>query len=54
MTQDVLDHLHRIPELAALDPAALVIERLGGLTNRNFKVTAGDDRYGNQPVTLAK
>ncbi len=45
MTEDVLDHFHRIPELAAVDPAAVVVERLGGLTNRNFKVTVGDDRY---------
>ncbi len=45
MTQEVLDRLGRIPELAGVDPASLGIERLGGLTNRNYKLVAGDDRY---------
>lgn len=45
MTQDVLDQFHRIPALAGVDPAAVGIERLGGLTNRNFKLTVGVDRY---------
>jgi len=45
MTQEVLDRLGRIPALRDLDPASLRIERLAGLTNRNYKVTAGGDRY---------
>jgi thiamine kinase-like enzyme len=40
---DVLDALKRIPLLAGTVPDA--IERLGGLTNRNYKLTLGNARY---------
>ncbi len=45
MAQEVLDRLDRIPELKDVDPGSLMIERLGGLTNRNYRIAAGDDRY---------
>jgi len=35
----------RIPQLAGVDPATLEIEKLGGLTNRNYKIDHGDIRY---------
>ncbi len=39
MDQDVLAALQRIPLLAAVAPESLAVERLGGLTNRNYKIT---------------
>ena len=43
--QEVHAHLARIPLFAGLAPEACEIERLGGLTNRNYRVTAGQDLY---------
>lgn len=37
--------LKRIPRLAGAVGANAAIERLAGLTNRNYKVTAGDERF---------
>src|SRR4051794_4547831 len=45
MDQEVLAALKRIPLLAGMAPEGLAGKRLGGLTNRNYKVTAGDDAY---------
>jgi len=45
MDQEVLAALGRIPLLAALAPSTLTVERLGGLTNRNYKITTPSDRY---------
>jgi len=42
---EVLAALRRIPLLAEVPADAIETERLGGLTNRNFKVTAPDGRY---------
>ncbi|HEY8014899.1 MAG TPA: choline/ethanolamine kinase family protein, partial [Dongiaceae bacterium] len=45
MDQEVLAALKRIPPLAALAPERLTVKRLGGLTNRNYKITTPNDRY---------
>ena len=37
--QEVFDYLPRVPELAGYRPEQLAIERLAGLTNRNYKIT---------------
>jgi len=42
---EVLDALKRIPLLADAQAAGIEASRLGGLTNRNYKITAGDQRY---------
>ena len=43
--EDLSSQLRRIPLLADVAPADLLCERLGGLTNRNYKITVGDDSY---------
>ncbi|MEA2781685.1 MAG: hypothetical protein QOK29_3229 [Rhodospirillaceae bacterium] len=43
--QDAVDALKRIPLLAGLPSREMAAERLGGLTNRNYKITAGGGRY---------
>ncbi len=43
--QEALAALRRIPLLAGVPPARLAVERLGGLTNRNYKVSAPEGRY---------
>jgi thiamine kinase-like enzyme len=50
MDQDVLAALQRIPLLAAVAPESLAVERLGGLTNRNYKITTLGDRPGDSYV----
>jgi len=40
--QEVFDYLPRVPELRRYRPEALAIERLAGLTNRNYKITPPD------------
>ncbi len=35
----------RIPQLSGHTPEAVGIERIGGLTNRNYKITLGAERY---------
>lgn len=40
--QEVFDYLPRVPELAGYRPEQLAIERLAGLTNRNYKITPPD------------
>lgn len=42
---DARDALKRIPLFAATAPGGLALERLGGLTNRNYLVSAPDGRY---------
>ncbi len=42
---EVLQTLARIPALSGMNVAAAELERIGGLTNRNYKVTLGPDRY---------
>ena len=42
---EVRANLARIPDFAGLAADALAVERLGGLTNRNYKITHGDDRF---------
>ncbi|MGH6960617.1 MAG: phosphotransferase, partial [Dongiaceae bacterium] len=42
---EVVDTLSRIPLFTGRRLDDVVIERLGGLTNRNYKLTLGDDRY---------
>jgi hypothetical protein len=42
---EVLEALKRIPLLAYTPAAGIAAERLGGLTNRNYKITASDQRY---------
>jgi thiamine kinase-like enzyme len=39
MNPEILAMLDRVPELEAVDRAKLAIEKLGGLTNQNYKVT---------------
>ncbi len=39
MNPEILATLDRVPELEAVDRAQIGIEKLGGLTNRNYKVT---------------
>jgi thiamine kinase-like enzyme len=43
--EEVRAAARRIPLLAALPAAAMGVERLGGLTNRNYRISAGDARY---------
>jgi thiamine kinase-like enzyme len=43
--QDLADALRRIPLLAGVDHAALRTERLGGLTNRNWRIEHGGARF---------
>jgi thiamine kinase-like enzyme len=50
MDQDVLAALQRIPLLASAPPSTLTVERLGGLTNRNYKITTHGDRPGDHYV----
>jgi thiamine kinase-like enzyme len=42
---EVLEALKRIPLLAKEPATAIAAERLGGLTNRNYKITIGSSRY---------
>jgi thiamine kinase-like enzyme len=42
---EALAALKRIPLLAGVAPAGISAERLGGLTNRNYKIAAGQERY---------
>lgn len=42
---EALAVLGRIPLLAAVPPAAMAVERLAGLTNRNYKIATPTDRY---------
>src|SRR5215469_13663067 len=42
---EALAALKRIPFLAEVPADAIATERLGGLTNRNYKVTTPTDRY---------
>lgn len=42
---EVHARLARIPLFAGLAPGACQIERLGGLTNRNYRVAVGKDQY---------
>ncbi len=42
---EVHARLARIPILAGLAPGAYTAERLGGLTNRNYRVNVGEDSY---------
>src|SRR5215470_9040722 len=42
---EALTVLGRIPLLATVPPAAIAVERLAGLTNRNYKITTPTDRY---------
>ncbi|MEX2009656.1 MAG: choline/ethanolamine kinase family protein [Dongiaceae bacterium] len=39
------ERLARIPLFAGLAPGDYTLERLGGLTNRNYKLTVGESRY---------
>jgi thiamine kinase-like enzyme len=43
-TVEVLSLFHRIPFLAKADPAKVRIERLGGLTNRNYRIATPDGK----------
>ena len=48
MDQEVLAALQRIPLLAAVAAGERsTVERLGGLTNRNYKITTLGDRPGD-------
>lgn len=40
--QEALDSLARVPALARYRPADIAVERLAGLTNRNYKLTLPD------------
>ena len=42
---EILAALKRIPLLAGVAAEALSAERLGGLTNRNYKITGPEGRY---------
>lgn len=42
---DVHARLARIPMFAGVAPGACDIERLGGLTNRNYRIRCGDAQY---------
>jgi len=42
---EALTVLGRIPLLATVPPAAIAVERLAGLTNRNYKITTPTDHY---------
>jgi thiamine kinase-like enzyme len=43
--QEVYAKLARIPRFKGIAAGHVQIERLAGLTNRNYKVTAGNDRF---------
>lgn len=43
--QEIRDTLARIPRFAGTALGRASIERLAGLTNRNYKVTLGDERF---------
>jgi thiamine kinase-like enzyme len=43
--QEVRTALARIPRFAGAPPAQATIERLAGLTNRNYKVSTGSERF---------
>src|SRR5262245_52878477 len=43
--QDVQAELARVPRFSGVAMGEVAIERLAGLTNRNYKVTNGDDRF---------
>jgi thiamine kinase-like enzyme len=43
--EEALAALKRVPLFAGRMPVEFALERLGGLTNRNFKVTVDDERY---------
>src|SRR5437667_3572807 len=43
--QEVYAALARIPRLSRVAADQVRIERLAGLTNRNYKVSTGDDRF---------
>lgn len=45
VADEVLAALARIPDLKDLPHETIESERLGGLTNRVYKLTAGDERY---------
>jgi thiamine kinase-like enzyme len=45
MPDDIAAILSRIPLFAGRPLAGLAVERLGGLTNRNYKLTLGAERY---------
>jgi thiamine kinase-like enzyme len=50
MNTDVIEALSTIKEFVSLDPASMSIERLGGLTNRNYKI---DCAHGSYVLRLA-
>src|SRR6266850_2889168 len=43
--QDVHAKLARVPRFSQVAPSQVQIERLAGLTNRNYKIAIGDDRF---------
>ena len=43
--QDVQAKLARVPRLSGIATGDAEIERLAGLTNRNYKITHGDERF---------
>src|SRR6516162_511600 len=43
--EEALTALRRIPLLAGVPAAQIATERLGGLTNRNYKITVPGGRY---------
>jgi thiamine kinase-like enzyme len=43
--QEVWNALGRIPRFSAATPSEAGIERLAGLTNRNYRVSIGDNRF---------
>jgi thiamine kinase-like enzyme len=45
ISEDLAAALRRIPMLAGRDPAAIAAERLGGLTNQNWRIDAGGDSF---------
>ncbi len=50
MSADVFEALSTIEGFSTLDPQSLVIERLGGLTNRNYRINC---QLGNYVLRLA-
>ena len=45
MATEVLEALSEIPEVRDLDPTSISVERLGGLTNRNYKISSPQGPY---------
>jgi len=43
--QEIREKLGRVPRFAAEVPADVGVERLAGLTNRNYKITFGDECF---------